>query len=480
MTSIDIPRLGIPGPRRLTLVVAVCLLSLTALELRSARAGGFDTKGLGSRALGMGGAAIGLADDWSAVYWNPAGLAFLKGGGFSFEFQTLFSEARSSMSVRNIPGPPPDYLAGDFVKFEPTRDIEPDRFGNKTLGAFIPTPDFGWYGNYGDYTLATGLYATSGGGVAWEDRLDGFDPNAMNDAIEGNISLGFFTLNVPFAVAVKFWDRVALGINVAAVIGYNTRAVTKVYDYADPNLTDLKFENSSESFGVGLGVDLGLQVKLTETLSLGGVFRAPYTVNGSGSSYFEIPQRADCGEPDCAFEAYAEEADNEVVTEQPMRWGVGLGYTPTARLKMDVDFYWVAHSDFITKSSYGVPEGTYNYLTDSNPAWGFEDAFMVRSGMEYLVGASAAVRAGFIYDPSPFKAERASLTSPRFTDAYIATAGYGQAFGHWRMDLAYQYVYSPERQGTVTTPSPDGVPTSEVMAITAQAHVATATIGYVY
>ena len=479
MIDIQIPRLGVPNPRRMALAMAVLCIGLTLQEIRAAHAGGFDTKGLGSRALGMGGAAIGLADDWSAVFWNPAGLAFLTGSAFSFEFQTITSQQRSSMSVRNIPGPPPDYLAGDFVKFEATREVEPDRYSNKTLGAFIPTPDLGWYGNFGDYTLATGLYATSGGGVSWTDRLDGFNPAALGDAIDGNISLGFFTLNVPFAVAMKFGERVALGVNVAGVIGYNTREVTKTYDYADPNQADLKFENSSTSFGLGVAVDVGLKVKLTETLSLGGVFRAPYSVEGTGESYFEIPQRAACGAPDCDYEQYVEEGESDVITEQPMRWGVGLGYVPTDRLKMDVDFYWVAHSDFITKSTYDVPEGTYDYLADSNPEWGFEDKFMIRSGVEYLVGASA-FRAGFIYDPSPFKPERASLTSPRFTDAYIGTAGYGQAFGPWRMDLAYQFVYSPERQGTVTTPSPDGVATPEVVAMTGQAHVATVTVGYGY
>ena len=35
--------------------------------------------GVGSRAMGMGGAYVGIADDYSALYWNPAGLGFLEG-----------------------------------------------------------------------------------------------------------------------------------------------------------------------------------------------------------------------------------------------------------------------------------------------------------------------------------------------------------------------------------------------------------------
>ena len=34
--------------------------------------------GVGVRAMGMGGAYVGVADDFTAVYWNPAGLAQMR------------------------------------------------------------------------------------------------------------------------------------------------------------------------------------------------------------------------------------------------------------------------------------------------------------------------------------------------------------------------------------------------------------------
>jgi len=39
-------------------------------------ANGLSLNGLGSKAVSMGGAFIGLADDFSLVYWNPAGAGF--------------------------------------------------------------------------------------------------------------------------------------------------------------------------------------------------------------------------------------------------------------------------------------------------------------------------------------------------------------------------------------------------------------------
>jgi hypothetical protein len=51
------------------MTVTVCLLTQASASAQSFEA-------LGTRAQGMGGAFVGVADDASAVYWNPAGLAF--------------------------------------------------------------------------------------------------------------------------------------------------------------------------------------------------------------------------------------------------------------------------------------------------------------------------------------------------------------------------------------------------------------------
>lgn len=47
-------------------LIMFCAVSLSA--------NGLNLNGLGSKAISMGGAFIGQADDYSAVFWNPAGL----------------------------------------------------------------------------------------------------------------------------------------------------------------------------------------------------------------------------------------------------------------------------------------------------------------------------------------------------------------------------------------------------------------------
>jgi hypothetical protein len=66
------------------------LLALVLLQPAVVRAQTFEV--LGTRAAGMGGASVGVADDATAVYWNPAGLA-LGGSYFSLVLDTNRSEA---------------------------------------------------------------------------------------------------------------------------------------------------------------------------------------------------------------------------------------------------------------------------------------------------------------------------------------------------------------------------------------------------
>jgi hypothetical protein len=73
----------------LTLVLCVCGAQLFAqgsgVSKRGTTAAPFLSIPQGARALGMGGAFAATANDVSALYWNPAGIADLKGINFTFD-----------------------------------------------------------------------------------------------------------------------------------------------------------------------------------------------------------------------------------------------------------------------------------------------------------------------------------------------------------------------------------------------------------
>lgn len=87
------------------------LLGASASARADKYTGEFLKLGVGARALGMGGAFAGLADDASAAYWNPAGLAYLKsnqfmpthseefGGILGYDFYGLAHPINSSSTI---------------------------------------------------------------------------------------------------------------------------------------------------------------------------------------------------------------------------------------------------------------------------------------------------------------------------------------------------------------------------------------------
>jgi len=85
---------------RSTRVTATAALALAGV-LAAGGAGAQPIENAGVRALGMAGAFVAVADDTTAVYWNPAALA--KGPLFGAVFESL----------RGDLNPPPDQLAPD-------------------------------------------------------------------------------------------------------------------------------------------------------------------------------------------------------------------------------------------------------------------------------------------------------------------------------------------------------------------------------
>ncbi|NLH50698.1 MAG: hypothetical protein GX444_19150 [Myxococcales bacterium] len=137
-------------PLRIVHLIAFCLMGISFfLGVRSAQADPLDTYGFGTRAIGMGGAFTGLADDYSAVFYNPAGMAYTEDTHLAFGYIT----ARDYFDLNLEPAPGTSKReANDLNKLERRRTNIDDTNGyyvgftsrlNKYLAlgmlAYLPT-----------------------------------------------------------------------------------------------------------------------------------------------------------------------------------------------------------------------------------------------------------------------------------------------------------------------------------------------------
>lgn len=85
------------GPRKIALglAVAVVTVALGSAALAGTHSGAFLRMGVGGRALAMGGSYVAIANDATAGYWNPAGLALVENASIELMYSYDLSFDRS-------------------------------------------------------------------------------------------------------------------------------------------------------------------------------------------------------------------------------------------------------------------------------------------------------------------------------------------------------------------------------------------------
>ena len=83
------------------ITIFVCVFSVTCIicsvkanDGDAGQPGEFLRYGVGARALGMGRAFTAVANDASAIYWNPGGLMGLERSEFTSMYADLFYDSR--------------------------------------------------------------------------------------------------------------------------------------------------------------------------------------------------------------------------------------------------------------------------------------------------------------------------------------------------------------------------------------------------
>jgi len=447
--------------------VLAALVAAVFLFAGGARAGGFALSGVGSKAIGMGGAFRGLADDWSAAYWNPAGLTQLEKSEINAMLVAITAHPEYTPDIyyygidvgyRNgktyFPNDKsifiPDFSG--FVKLPSMQDLT---FG---LAVYVP---YGlgseWNLFRGEYPAELGLYHA----VPWYDhkadlKVIDFHPTVAKAFMDGKLSLG---VGLSFQRGDVTFNRIYL----------------KPSGLPVPN-ENLIINSVMEGDGWGVGGNFGILYKLSDKLQFGVSGRTGNTMKIKGSADQELYTIANndlrtilLGQSYTAAESaqvmFLFAPDNHVATldakadlKTPADIGFGLAVKPSNKLTITADVAYTAWSrlDSILIRLDGTdPSGAE--AQDNTIVLEWDNAVRFSAGLEYWAIEPLAIRLGYYHDPSPVPDETFTPLIP--DSGNKESFDIGAALRVSALELSYNFEYMAFAERKITTlsdPNGDG------------------------
>ena len=380
--------------------------------------------GSGARALGMGGAFIAVADDATAASWNPGGLIQLEtpevsgvGAYFDRTEDNTFGTNPESSGSQNVSESRLNYLSATYpftlwghnmiasLNYQNLYD-----FTREWRIPFIQTSETSTYNNYVDYEQSGGLSAF---GIAYCIQIN------------PKLSAGF-TLN--------FWED--------GVYKNEWEQTTTNIGSGNNGGIDLAFEARSHdkySFS-GFNANFGILWSVNSKLTLGAVFKTPFTadINHKSTWNFAVRYPSNPGFEQTGSTYF--DVDEEL--DMPMSYGIGLAYRFSDALTASIDIYRTEWGDFELTDADGNKTSPITGKPSSEAD--IDPTHQIRLGVEYLFIKPKYViplRGGLFYDPAPAEG------SP--DDFFGISLGSGIAKGRFVFDIAYQYRFGKDVGGSI-------------------------------
>jgi len=394
--------------RVLRALLALPLLAIPA----SVRASGFALESQGARAMGFSGAYVAQAADPSAIYYNAAGIGFLKGkhfygsalvGGLSTDFTgegpyppvgTLETSSRGLVAV------PAFYYS--------------QQVGERVYVGLGFNRPFGFKSQWDNPDQFTGRY------ICTDCKIDSWGLNPT--------------------IAFRVADRLAIGggIDVRFSSFRQTRRLQ-----ANPNpfpvatdVAELTFDSSTKT---AVGFNLGLLAMPTEDFSIGVAYRHKVTAEHEAQANFvQIPT-------------------GDAVVDAAVRAGLPASQLATAGFTYPASFavgaalrrgYWMVEADFqwTLWSSFDAVTLTFPATPsfDTLLPQDYESTWRGALGVEYLIGDDWEIRGGYSYDHSPQPTE---TISPFLhdEDRHGFAGGGSYKYENLRIDAVARYLLFRER-----------------------------------
>jgi long-chain fatty acid transport protein len=402
-----------------------------AAAAQGAVASGIYSEGIGARALGMGGAFVAVADDSTAVFWNPAGLVQLQGRGVNLGLYSMSTWMKhgNGHGAHNAGADFAPEMGDVFAKVYPS---EPHYFDRDKV--FWPSaataPEFTGHWNRGRYTLGFGAFTLGGAYSDYEG--EGVDP-LSGATVEGSVYSLFGLVDFNSSIGVQVTEQLSLGLGLDLLVGYINVEVDKDYlGSANAALPDYRLDVHSDALGYGVQGVFGALYKVHPRLSVGAVYRSGAKMKLEGDSSATL--RFLDGDPGNDFD---EKSDHRHRFRFPPSWALGLAWRPSDRLLLSFDwnrvdwtrFYWPPG-----RIKYEHPGAALLKSVNKDPGWFPADSY--RMGFEYRLSPQLTWRAGYYKETSGgFPPQAENITYTVSGDMEIANTGVSYSWKNWTGDF---------------------------------------------
>jgi long-subunit fatty acid transport protein len=411
---------------------------------------GFSGYGVGARSLGMGNAYTGVANDYSAIYWNPAGLAQLQASEFSVGLSYLNNTDNSTFfgTQENYTSTATNLNSLGLVYKLPTErgsfvlafgyDRQSNFTGGMSFSAFDPTSSiiqtFAHNGTYYPSDLSNNIaYQLY---LADIDTLTGRFISPITGKVTqiAKVVEGGGLNNWSLAGALDIAKDLSLGVTLTYLSGTYRYDRNFVEDDRGHNWEAFPYDFSSltldeyiEGDISGANAKFGLMYRIPDRFRLGIGIKTPtaFTVKENfGTTARSAFDTGDIYPTDKAFETTGSD-QYDVVT--PWVFSAGLSFTFG-------DLMLSGDAEYADWTELKFENANSDVLAQNNDMKTiFRGAANYRAGLEYdLARLGVRLRGGFIYNSSPYAGDPTSF------DQKFITGGLGFLLGPSTMlDFAY-------------------------------------------
>lgn len=386
--------------------------------------GAFNIYEQGSHAMGLASAFTARANDPSAIFHNPAGIAFLHGWQF-YTGGTFIAPSSKFTGVAPFPG---------FGVEEETKDQ-----------VFFPPNAYLTFQANHRVSVGLGFFAPFGLVTEWKNP-DTFSGRFLSQKAE----LKSFYLSSE--IAVRLTDNFALAGGVQFV--YSTVELKNALNQPfNGTVLDVARTTLDGDNNIAIGFDVSAIFKPSDFLQLGALYRSKVSNDYTGTARFEQVLTGNASLDAIVAQGLPANASGAheigVATKVNFPWLFAGGILVNATKKLSVEFdltrfgwseFGQLPFDFAAKKK----EGDINTPEDAVIIEDYNDANQYRFGLQYQLTDHFALRGGYIFDDTPVPTKTLNVLLPD-GDRNDFTLGFGYTSGPYSVDVAWLGVFGKER-----------------------------------